>query len=188
MRLSLILPLLAPAFVAAPALAAPAPLWTINKPSSKVAFVASMNGGAINGAFRHFDTRIAFDPANLAGSSVVAVIDTGSASTGDATRDEALPGEDWFSAKAFPRATFKATQFKPLGTGRYLAIGTLAIRGVARPVSLPFQLSIAGKQAHMQGSLTIDRRWFGVGQGQFAGTDAVAANVRIDLTINAQQQ
>ncbi|WBO24516.1 YceI family protein [Sphingomonas abietis] len=52
---------------------------------------------------------------------------------------------------------------------------------------MPFQLAITGKQAHMQGSLTIDRRWFGVGQGQFAGTEAVAANVRIDIVINAQQ-
>lgn len=39
----------------------------------------------------------------------------------------------------------------------------------------------------MRGSLTIDRRWFGVGQGQFAGTDAVAANVRVDVAIDAHR-
>ena len=37
----------------------------------------------------------------------------------------------------------------------------------------------------MQGSLVIDRRWFGVGRGQFASTDAVAANVRVNVTIQA---
>jgi polyisoprenoid-binding protein YceI len=80
-----------------------------------VAFVASMNGQAINGSFRRFDARIAFDPADLAGSSVMAVIDTGSALTGDQTRDEALPSADWLTVKLFPRATFSAKTFKSLG-------------------------------------------------------------------------
>jgi hypothetical protein len=37
----------------------------------------------------------------------------------------------------------------------------------------------------MRGSVTIDRRWFGVGQGQFAGTDAVAAAVKVNVSIQA---
>lgn len=178
---------LASALIAAPALAAPAPAWALDKAGSRVAFVASMNGQPINGAFRRFDARIAFDPANLAGSSVVAQIDTGSAATGDASRDQSLPTADWFNTRAFPRATFRSTRFKALGGNRYLADGVLSIRGVDRPVSLPFQLAIAGKRARMQGNLTLDRRWFGVGQGQFAGTEAVAAQVRITITINAQR-
>ncbi|QJU59166.1 YceI family protein [Sphingomonas sp. AP4-R1] len=182
---SLVPVLFATALLSAPAVAAPAPNWTLDKATSKIGFVASMNGQAIPGSFRRFDTRIAFDPANLAGSSVVAVIDTGSAATGDATRDESLPGEDWFSAKAFPRATFKASQFNAIGPNRYVANGTLTIRNTTRPVSLPFQLAVDGRQARMRGSLTLDRRWFGVGQGQFAGTEAVAANVRVDLVVNA---
>lgn len=179
--------LAAPVLGAAPALAAPAPAWTVNKAASKVAFVASMNGQPINGSFRRFDARIAFDPANLPGSSVIAQIDTGSAMTGDASRDQSLPTPDWFNTKAFPVATFRSTQFKALGGNRYAATGTLSIRGVSRPVTLPFQLAIAGKQARMQGTLTIDRRWFGVGQGQFAGTEAVAANVRVAISITAQR-
>jgi polyisoprenoid-binding protein YceI len=181
------IPFLSLVAIAAPAFAAPAPLWTIDRPASRVTFVASMNGQAINGGFRRFDARIAFDPANLAGSSVIAMIDTGSGSTGDQTRDEALPSDDWFSAKVFPRATFKSAGFKTLGGNRYLAAGTLTIRGKAHPVSLPFQLAITGNKAQMRGSLTIDRRWFGVGQGQFAGTDAVAANVRVNVAIDAHR-
>lgn len=184
MRFALISAFLASA-VSSVAVAAPAPSWTVNKAQSKVAFQASMNGQAINGSFRRFDARIAFDPNNLAGSSVVAVIDTGSAVTGDATRDESLPTPDWFNVKAFPRATFTARTFKSLGNNRYQASGTLNIRGVNRPVTLPFQLSVKGAAAQMRGSLVIDRRAFGVGQGQFATPDAVAANVRIDVALQA---
>jgi len=172
---------------AVPAMAAPATSWTVDKAHSRLAFVASMNGQAINGSFRRFDARIAFDPANLAGSSVVAVIDTGSVATGDQTRDEALPSADWFNVTLFPRATFSARTFKSLGGGRYQAIGTLSIRGKNHPVAMPFQLVIKGTVAQMRGTVTIDRRWFGVGQGQFATPDAVAANVKVNVALAARK-
>ncbi|KQM96563.1 YceI family protein [Sphingomonas sp. Leaf25] len=181
------LPLAAIALIAAPAVAASAPSWTIDKTRSQVGFVASMGGQAINGSFKRFDARIAFDPANLPESSVTAVIDTASATTGDASRDQSLPTPDWFNVKAFPRATFASKTFKNLGGNRYQAAGTLTIRGVARPVVLPFQLVIAGNVAQMRGTLTIDRRWFGVGQGQFASPDSVAANVKINIAIHARK-
>ena len=173
------------ATVAAPAMAAPAPNWAVDKTKSRVAFIASMNGQPINGSFRRFDTRIAFDPANLAGSSVVTVIYTGTAVTGDAGRDESLPTPDWFNVAAFPHATFTSKTFKNTGPNRYTAIGTLTIRGVKRTIALPFQLVINGNVARMQGSLAVDRRWFGVGQGQFATPDSVAAKVVINITLSA---
>jgi polyisoprenoid-binding protein YceI len=188
MRIPIPLALLAAVFAGTPAFAAPAPLWFVDKPHSKVAFTASMSRQPINGVFRRYDTKISFDPANLAGSSVMTVIDTASAFTGDASRDETLPTPEWFNVRAFPKATFRSTSFKTLGQGRYVAVGTLTIRGVSRPVNLPFKLTITGKQARMDGSLSIDRRWFGVGQGQFAGTESVGAAVRINVTIAARQQ
>jgi len=180
----MIAPVAAIVLAVSPALAA-APAWTVNKQASKLGFSSAMNGQAFNGTFRRWNARIQFDPKALNQSSVVAVIDMGSAVTGDQTRDEALPSADWFAIAVFPRATFQANQFKDLGGGRYQAFGTLAIRNVKRPAVLPFQLVIKGNQATMRGSLTIDRRTFGVGQGQFATPDTVAANVRIDVAITA---
>ncbi len=173
--------------IAAPAAAAPAPSWTVDKSKSQVGFSASMSGEAINGTFRRYDVRIAFDPANLPASSVTAVVDTASAATGDASRDQSLPTPDWFNVQAFPRATFASKLFKSLGGNRYQAAGTLTIRGVARPVIMPFQLVIAGNVARMRGTLTIDRRWFGVGQGQFASPDTIAAAVKVNIAITARQ-
>lgn len=172
-----------------PALAAPAqaPTWTVNKQVSKLGFSGTMNGQPFAGIFRHWDAAIRFDPKSLGTSSVTAVIDMGSAKTGDQTRDEALPTADWFAAAAFPRATFTSSQFKDLGGGRYQAIGTLAIRNVKRPVVMPFTLKIAGNVATMQGVLSVDRRLFGVGQGQFATGDTVATAVRINVNVTAKK-
>jgi len=175
---------------AAPAAETPGPakvaaLWTVDKRASRLGFVGVMNGEAFTGTFRRWDAHVQFDPKALATSNVTTVIDTGSTSTGDQTRDEALPTADWFAVQTFPRAIFSANKFKALGGGRYQAIGTLAIRNVRRPVVLPFTLAIKGDHATMHGVLTIDRRTFGVGQGQFATGDTVATNVKIEVSLSA---
>ncbi len=169
----------------ASAAAAAPPSWTVDKPASRLGFSAAMSGQSFDGLFRRWDAKILFDSKALATSSVTVVVDTASAATGDATRDQALPTDDWFAAAAFPRATFTAAKFVDGGKGRYQAIGTLTIRNVRRPAVLPFALAIAGDVATMQGQLTIDRRAFGIGQGQFATPDTVAAAVRISVRLRA---
>jgi polyisoprenoid-binding protein YceI len=172
--------------IASPSLAA-APGWIVDKKASKVGFSAMMSGQPFSGSFGRWDARIQFDPKSLTTSSVNVVIETGSAATGDQSRDEAMPTADWFSVSAFPRATYQAKAFKDLGGGRYLAAGVLRIRNVARPVILPFQLVIDGNKATMRGSLNVDRRVFGVGQGQFVTGDMISTNVRIDVMISAKR-
>ncbi len=39
----------------------------------------------------------------------------------------------------------------------------------------------------MQGVMTVDRRLFGVGQGQFLAGDTVATSVRINVNITAKK-
>ena len=176
------------ALVAAPVLGAPAPGWIVDKTKSRIGFAGTVNGQGFQGSFRRYDAAIAFDPANLAGSSVTATIDLASAVTGDKTRDEALPTADWFNTKVSPRAVFSAKSFRALGGNRYQANGTLTIRGKARAVVLPFQLAITGKSAKMNGALALDRRWFGVGQRQFATTDMVAAKVVVSVSLAATRR
>lgn len=171
--------------IAAPALAAPASSWVVDKGASKVGFTSSMSGEAFSGSFKRWDSAIRFDPKNLAGSSVTTTVDVTSAVTGDADRDESLPTAQWFSAASFPKATYTATKFTALGGNRYQADGTLTLRGVTKPVSLPFTLAITGNAAKMTSSINLNRSAFGVGSGEWASTTVVPANVRVDIVIAA---
>jgi polyisoprenoid-binding protein YceI len=173
--------------VAWSALAAPPSTWTVDKSTSRLGFTASMNGAPIMGGFGRWNAQIVFDPANLPASRVVATIDTASAKTGDQTRDEALPTGDWFSAKAFPRATFTSRKIVAAGPGHYVAQGDLLIRNVSRPIALPFMLDFAGDTAKMTGFLPIDRSAFGVGQGQWKTGEAVALKVQVNIAITAKR-
>lgn len=173
------------AVVAGPALARP---YTVDKPASRLGFTGSMSGAPFQGTFRRWDAVINFDPANLSASRATVTVDMSSAATGDGTRDEALPSSDWFAAKRFPRATFVTRAITRTGPNRYQAAGDLTIRGVRRPVVMPFTLQLNGNVARMQGRLPLDRTAFGVGQGQFRtdGMVAKTVTVTVDLTARAR--
>ena len=175
------------ALMAVPAIAAPVAAWTVDKAASHIGFQGAMNGQGFTGGFSRWDAKIDFDPGNLPASKVTAVIDTGSAKTGDQTRDEALPTEDWFSIKVFPRATFVSRKIASAGPGRYVAQGDLTIRNATHPVTLPFTLAITGDTAKMSGSLPLDRSIFGVGQGQFKTGDTVALKVQVNIAVTAKR-
>lgn len=170
----------------AAALAAP-PTWTVDKAASKLTFTSAVSGAAFTGRFARWDAAIHFDPKDLAHSDVAATIDIASAATGNADRDAELPDQDWFWTSHFPRATFVAKSFKTTAPGRYVATGVLTIRGVAKPVSLPFALTINGAAAHMTAAVALNRLAFGVGQGEWSATDTVPASVTVKVDLTARR-
>ena len=179
---ALLLGLAAAALIAPAAQARP---YAVDKSASRLGFTAAMNGEAFQGSFRRWDAAIDFDPANLKASRATVTVDMASASTGDGGRDEALPSGDWFAAKRHPKATFVSRAITRTGPNRYAAAGDLTIRGVKRPVVLPFTLAIAGNTAKMNGRLVLDRTTFGVGQGQWRTGAAVATQVTVNVAVTA---
>jgi len=128
---------------------------------------------------------IVFSPEALDRSKVTVTIDMTSAKTGDDQRDASLPSGDWFDAATHPKAVFTATRFEKAGADRYVAHGTLDLRGVKKPVDLPFRLKIVGDKAQASGETSLDRTLFGVGQGEFTATDQVPAKVAVRVQLNA---
>jgi polyisoprenoid-binding protein YceI len=161
--------------------------WTVDPAASKLSFQGRMNGDVFNGVFRRWTAAIVFDPKQLAKSKVAATIDVGSAATGDADRDQAMPTDDWFAARRFPQATFTTSAIKDLGGGRYQAIGDLAIRGVRKLVVLPFTLAISGDTARMNGALVLNRTAFGIGQGRWSTKDVVDTSVTVNVALTAHR-
>jgi cytochrome b561/polyisoprenoid-binding protein YceI len=158
--------------------------WKV-APGSSLAFETKWSGDAVQGRFNAWKADILFSPDALDKSKVTVTIDMTSAKTGDEQRDASLPAADWFDAATHPKAVFTATKFEKKGEGSFVAHGTLNLRGVTKPVDLPFKLKIVGDKAQMTGETSLDRTFFGVGQGQFAATDQVPAKVTVRVLLNA---
>lgn len=173
-----------PAAAAAPSAGANG--WIVDHSQSTLGFAGTASGAEFTGKFGKWDAAIQFDPAALAKSSAEVTIDMTSADSGDPARDSSLPEADWFSTALFPQATFKTDSIRAGdAAGSYVADGTLTIRNVSKPASLPFTLAIDGDTAKMQGSLTLKRTDFGVGQGAWTSPSTVALNVKVNVEVTA---
>ena len=173
------------ALLAAPAIANAAN-WTVDQAHSRIGFRATQEDAGFEGNFRSWTAAISFDPKRLATSHVTVNVAIASAFTGDKDRDAYLPTDVWFDAKHFPTATFTASKFVDQGAGRYQAIGDLMIKGVKRPVTLPFTLAITGDTAKMSGELVLDRTWFNVGSGKWKDPAEVGTKVTVVVNLTAR--
>jgi cytochrome b561/polyisoprenoid-binding protein YceI len=159
--------------------------WKV-APGSSLNFQTSWSGDAVQGRFNSWKADILFGPDALDKSKVTVTVDMTSAKTGDEQRDASLPAVDWFDAATHPKAVFTAVKFEKKGEGAYVAHGTLDLRGVKKPLDLPFKLKIVGDKAQMTAETSLDRTLFGVGQGEFTATDQVPAKVTVRVQLNAQ--
>ena len=171
----------------APTVEADPVVWTVDR-SSSLTFATSWGGEAIQGRFDRWTSDILFSPNALDRSKVSISIDMTSARSGDEQRDASLPGSDWFDASVHPKATFTATRFEKTGEGRFVARGNLTLRGVSRPLDLPFRLKIDGDRAEVSGVTSLDRTTFGVGQGEWTSTDQIPARVTVRIALKAQRK
>jgi cytochrome b561/polyisoprenoid-binding protein YceI len=176
--------------VAAPSPAKPAasgPVHWVVQPGSTLGFSSAWGGQPVSGRFDRWQADILFSPDALDRSKVTVTVDLASVNTGDQQRDAVLPSGDWFDAAAHPKAVFTASRFEKVGSDRYVAHGTLQLKGVSKPADLPFRLKINGDQADVSGTASLDRTAFGIGQGEFASTDQIPGKVGVNVALKAKR-
>lgn len=162
------------------------PAWQVDAAKSSLTFKVNIANQTVTGKFPGFGALIRFDPADLAGSSAKITMDTTGIKTNDKTRDAMLLKPAWFNVLDFPQATFQSEKFTSTGPGKFICEGKLTIKGIARPVKLPFTLDIKSNRAFMKGSTTIRRLDFKVGEGpDFATGVPVALTVDVFVDLQA---
>jgi cytochrome b561/polyisoprenoid-binding protein YceI len=171
----------------APVAAEDVPSWTIEDGSS-LSFSTSWAGEPIEGGFRRFRGSIEFSPDQLDRSSVAITVDIGTVYTGDSSRDETLKGGEWFAVGTDRNAVFRAERFRSVGRGRYVAEGTLRMKGATAPLSMPFTLQINGNRALVEGSAVVDRLAYRIGEGEYASTAEIPADVTVRIRVEARRR
>lgn len=166
-------------------LAAAAPVLAtdyVQAEGSTLAFGGMYQGEAFAGRFPGFDTRMTFDPADLAAARLDVTIPLATATTGNDDYDGEMRGEAFLDARAFPQARYTATTFRHLGGDRYAADGTLSLHGVEKPVTLAFTWT-PGPQPLLTGKATVRRLDFGVGAGDWADTGLIPDEIAISTRV-----
>ncbi|HEX3944110.1 MAG TPA: YceI family protein [Rhizomicrobium sp.] len=159
--------------------------WKLETARSKLDFTVSWGGQPFHGVFRSWKADIEFDPADLAHSHANITIDTGSESSGDPETDGGVKGAEGFASSQFPTALFRTSAFTHKAGNDYVAAGTLSIKGVSKPVTLPFTLTLSGNTARVMGKAQVIRTDFRVGTGEWEKPDPVAHEVAVNIDLTA---
>ena len=170
------------AMLATPALAAH---WNVDYSKSKLGFGVQWSGQPFGAVFKAWKADIDFDPADLAHSRVVVTIDLASETSDSPDNDDGVQGAQGFQVAQFPQAKFETTSIGHTTGSQYVARGNLTIRGVSKPVTLNFQLTLTGDKAHMSGTADVMRGDWGLGQGEWASEKTVSHHVGIFAELTA---
>ncbi len=152
---------------------------------SSITFRYQQMGVDMDGKFGRFNSRVSFDPAQPAKASASIDIDLASIDTGVKEADEEATGKAWFNTKAHPTASFVSSGVKPLGNNRYAVSGKLSIKGKTQEIVVPASFTAQGKSGSFDGSFTIRRSDFAIGEGAWAKFDIVANDIVVKFRIVA---
>ena len=161
--------------------------WKMDPAGSKLEFVATFEKTAAPGVFKEFDARLRFDPDKPAGSSLEVTIKVTSADMNIADVNKEIRGKDWFDYSGFPQAEFRSIDLRRTEGNRYVARGTLSLKGVKQPVEVPFTWTGAADGATMEGELTLKRGAFGIGAGEWAASEVIGADVKVKFRVKLRK-
>ena len=154
---------------------------------SSVTFFYKQMGVPLDGKFSKFAAQLAFDPAKIAKAQARIDIDVASIDTGSTEANDEVIGKLWFNTKTYPTASFTSTGLRALGGNRYEATGKLSIKGRTLDVVAPVTFQATGNRGTFDGSFTIKRLDFAIGEGEWTDVGTVANEIQIKfhLVVNA---
>lgn len=159
--------------------------WRTEAASSRIEFSGTSQGSKFAGRFKQFTPRIRFDPRQPNAASFDVAIELASADTDNAERDDALPTQDFFWTKKFPRARFTASACRPgSSSGRFVCEGMLNLRGKSRKLAFPFTWSGDAARARLVSSVVLNRLDFDVGTGDWRDPATIGHLVTVTVALD----
>jgi polyisoprenoid-binding protein YceI len=138
--------------------------WRVDTANAKVSFTVEGPFGTVHGSFTGLEANINFNEKNLSGSSIAANIDAKTVSTGVSLRNSDLRNKEiWLNTDKFPRISFKSNKIEK-SAGGFKVSGDLTIKGITKPVDIPFTFTNKESSGIFSGQFTIKREDYNIGK------------------------
>jgi polyisoprenoid-binding protein YceI len=147
---------------------------------TSITFEIKNLGITTTGTIGGLSTRINFNPANLASSTVEASVDANTINTDNSGRDEHLRSEDFFDVARYPKILLRSVAFRHRNGNNYTGTFILTIRDKSKQIEMPFTFLDKGNSAEFKGTFKINRLDFGVGSTSMVLSDDVTITIDSD--------
>ena len=171
-------------------------LYAIDTGHSAIGFkVRHFTVSNVRGKFDTFEGTIRYNPDDLQDSGVEVKIDASSINTDHGQRDEHLRSPDFLDVANHSEILFESTRVEMDDDG-WIMNGNLTMRGVTKPVTFRFDKvgpitdPLGMQRMGIEGSLTIDRRDWGLNWSRAMETGGlfVGHNVKIEISAEATRR
>jgi polyisoprenoid-binding protein YceI len=130
---------------------------------STVIAIFKQQGVAVDSPFTRFSGKIAYDAKNVGASTALLEVQTASLDIGDPAYNAEVARKSWFDSATYPKGVFRSTAIKPVAANRFDATGTLTIKGKVQNITVPVTVVATPAGNNFDGSFTISRKAFGIG-------------------------
>jgi len=149
---------------------------------SEIRFQSKQMGANVEGRFRRWKANIVFVPKDLRRSKADFDIELGSIDLASDESEAEIKRPSWFDTAKFPVAHFASSAIKDLGGDKYEVSGQLTVKGITRETVVPITLKKdATGNSVAEGSFTLKRLDYNIGEGQWADPNTVANDVVVRI-------
>jgi len=168
-----------------------AEIFELDRAHSHLGFTIGFMGlTRVHGTFETYDLAILNNEKDITKLSVTLLINAASINTNLTMRDEDLRSARFFDVETYPRIIFQSQRIEETASG-YVMHGSLTMRGITKPVAIPFTKTInrmtdpawGNVRAGYEGRLKLNRRDFGILGNDFWGNQVLADDVDIAFSI-----
>lgn len=171
----------------------PAGDYRLDPAHSRIGFaVRHLEINWVEGRFKDFEGTVHYDDKDVTRSSVEFSAKAASIDTGIEARDKHLRTADFFEVEKYPTLTFKSTRVERKGKDAYVLHGDLTLKGVTKPVQLPFKIIGAVKDQRgntrfgVEAQTKINRRDFGVNYGNALAAGGFDVGNEVNITLHLE--
>lgn len=166
-------------------------LFGVDRAHSYLGFSIGFLGlNDVRGYFNRYDMAILYNENDMSKLSLTLVINAGSIDTRMRMRDDDLRGERFFAVDSFPNIMFQSNRVEKSADG-YVVHGNLTMRGITKPISIAVRQTVRRQKDSgwqnvrigFEGSVSLNRKDYGVNGGQFWGEKALSDTVEIEFNI-----
>lgn len=158
-------------------LAVSANVFSLWKPADySIQFSTRGGSGTIGGLKGAID----FDEGNPSASRFDMTVDLSTLDMGLGLKTKHAKQENFFHAEKYPVIRFKSSEITRQGA-QYLTRGELTIKGITRPVSIPFTFTRNGNEGQFRGTFEVNRKDFNLER------KGVGEVVKVELNIPVKQ-
>jgi polyisoprenoid-binding protein YceI len=149
---------------------------------SEIRFQSKQMGANVEGRFRRWKANIVFVPKDLGRSKADFDIELGSIDLASDESETEVKRPLWFDTAKFPVAHFASSTIRDLGGDKYEVAGKLTVKGITRDAVVPITLKKdATGNSVAEGSFTLKRLDYKIGEGEWADPSMVANDVLVRI-------